>query len=164
MTSVTQVGLQSCHSTQCSNSQIGINLLTKLCLQDFLPFTFIETRITLSQSFIGVKRHECVDEVTVNRDKPPLLLWEQAWPLTPEALYGWLSQRLCGPPDHKHSPWAGWTVMDGNPWAMRSAESAPYGVNQLTSHWCVYVDVHVCMCLNNSCSNSFILSISESFV
>lgn len=107
----------------------------------------------------GVKRHECVDEVTVNRDKPPLLLWEQARPLTPdltaEALYGWLSRQLCGPPDHKHSPWAGWTVMDGNPWAARSSESAPYGVNQLTSHWCVYVDVHVWMCLSYSRGDSF---------
>lgn len=146
------MGLQSCRSTHCSNSQIGINPLRKLCLQDFLPFTFIETRITPSQSFMGVKRHERVDEVTVNRDKPPLLLWEQARPLTPdlttEALYGRLSQRLCGPPDHKHSPWAGWTVMDGNPRAARSAESAPRGLNRLNSHRCVYVGEHVWMLIH----------------
>ncbi len=147
MTSVIRVGLWSCHRMQGCNSQIGINPLRKMCLQDFLPFTFIETRITASQLFMGVKHHECVDEVTVNRVKPPLLLWEQAWPLTPdltaEALYGWLSQQLCRPPDHKHSPWARWAVMDGNLWATRSAESGPCGVNHMTSCWCVYVDVHV---------------------
>lgn len=33
-----------------------------------------------------------------------------------------------------------WTVMDGNLWAMRSAESAPCRVNQLTSARCVYLD------------------------
>lgn len=63
------------------------------------------------------------------------------WPHRGGSLSGWLSQRLCGPPDHKHSPWAGWTVMDGSPRAARSAQSASCGVNRLTSRWCVYVDV-----------------------
>lgn len=31
-----------------------------------------------------VKRREFADEVTVSRDKPPLLLWEQARPPTPD--------------------------------------------------------------------------------
>lgn len=115
MTSVSHVGLQSCHTLK----------FKLICLDLFLLKQGLHN---LSRSR-GVKRHEYVDEVTVNRDKPPLLLWEQAWPLTPdltaEALYGWLSQRRCGPTDHKHSPWAGWTVMDGSPWAGRSGESAP---------------------------------------
>lgn len=53
--------------------EIGINPLRKMCLQDFLPFIFIETRITPSQSFMGGGRtpHSCVDEVTVNRVEPP---------------------------------------------------------------------------------------------
>lgn len=46
-----------------------------------------------------------VDEVTVNRDKLSVLLWEQTGPLTSdlpaEAPFDWLWLR-----DHKHSPWA----------------------------------------------------------
>lgn len=125
-----------------------------MCLQDFLPFTFIETRITRPQSFTRVKRRECADEVTVSRDKPPLLLWEQARPPTPDLTAEALSPVGCLsgsaiPPDHKHSPWAGWTVMDGSPWATRSAQSASCGVNRLTSRPCVYVDVLP----DNSCSS-----------
>lgn len=71
------------------------------------------------------------------------------WPHRWGSLSGWLSQRLCGPPDHKHSPWAGWTVMDGSPWATRSAQSASCGVNRLTSRRCVYVDARP----DNSCSS-----------
>lgn len=46
-----------------------------------------------------------IDEVTVNRDKLSVLLWEQTGPLTSDlpakAPFDWLWLR-----DHKHSPWA----------------------------------------------------------
>lgn len=127
----------------------GVDLLGNLCWHDFVPFT--ETRITLSQSFMRVKRHSCVDEVTVNRDKPPLLLWEQAWPLTPDlnskAVYIWLSLRLFGLPDHKHLPWAWWMVTCERWGQLHQPHTESTSWPQIRR--CVYVDVH----LNNSFSS-----------
>ncbi|CAB1424300.1 unnamed protein product [Pleuronectes platessa] len=59
-----------------------------LCVSPPLSFTVVSFNIDVTPGLLnnsgGVRRHDCVDEVTVNRDKPPLLLWEQAQPLPPD--------------------------------------------------------------------------------
>lgn len=96
-----------------------------------------------------------VDEVTVNRDKLSVLLWEQTGPLTSdlpaEAPFDWLWLR-----DHKHSPWAWWTVMDGNAWATRSAKSAPHRFSHLTSDWCLSTCVWHWLIQQSICLNKLL--------
>lgn len=168
MTSVIHVGLRSCRAHTVAHT-VAILKLELICLENCV-YKLSSIYFLLEQGLL------CLHNTWGSNAVSVLMRWRwtetsplcycgnrrDLWPLTsPLRLStGWLSQRLCGPPDHKHSPWAWWTVMDGNPWAVRSAESAPYGVNRLTLHRCGYVDEHVWM----QCHGVIPLSLNKQFL